>query len=330
MRCTKCGFENPDDAKFCQKCANIFASSNQFNQTNIEAAPQQEPMKNYQNPKKKRSKLVSWLITIGVFIGFIILANTIFPIIFGSISLSKMGPKSRDTRRVSDIQMLQRSLEMYYDDVKKYPDRITFGYSLDHNGVIYMPTIPQNPTPNDGKCPDNFEYQYKSISNNQSYELTYCLGTDYKEEKGYHTVKSSDHTNNKPARVDDAKFNFDDIDSNQYSEQRLIECLVDLEILAPGQELNLSEEEKLRNWQDCLDLQKGKANRDPEDTDGDALKNSDEIIYGTNPNDPDTDKDWIADGDEVVLGTDPKNPDTDGDGYLDGEEFHSDHDPLKP
>jgi len=44
----------------------------------------------------------------------------------------------------------------------------------------------------------------------------------------------------------------------------------------------------------------------------------------------DTDGDGLADWQEVLFGTDKDNPDTDGDGYLDGEEVLSYYDPLKP
>jgi len=321
MQCTKCGFDNPDDAKFCQKCTNVFASSNQFNKPEIKTTPQQEQTEEAQNldhspnipheqPKpKKRSKFVSWLITIGVFIGFIILANIIFPIVFGSISLNKMGSKSRDARRVSEIKMLQQSLELYYDDVKQYPEKITYGGSLDYNGVTYMPTVPQNPTPNDGKCPNDFEYQYKLTSNGQSYELTYCLGTDYKEERGYHTVNPPSHASNNSNQPDDVKFNFDDIDSNQYSEQRLAECFIDLGIISSADQLDvLSEDMKQKNWKDCLSLQK-KTQENELDIDNDGLGYDQEVnIYRTDPNNPDTDGDGYSDGDEVKNGYDPLKP----------------------
>ncbi len=45
--------------------------------------------------------------------------------------------------------------------------------------------------------------------------------------------------------------------------------------------------------------------------------------------DQDTDKDGLEDWQEILFGTDKNNPDTDGDGYLDGEEVLSGHDPLE-
>jgi uncharacterized repeat protein (TIGR01451 family) len=83
------------------------------------------------------------------------------------------------------------------------------------------------------------------------------------------------------------------------------------------------------------------------DSDNDGLTNSQELLAGTDPNNPDTDGDglldgievhtWhtnplkqdsdgdgLADGQEINMGTDPNNPDTDGDGIPDG----ADRDPL--
>jgi hypothetical protein len=67
------------------------------------------------------------------------------------------------------------------------------------------------------------------------------------------------------------------------------------------------------------------------DLDGDGLSNADEVVWGTDLQDPDTDGDGLSDGDEVhVHGTDPHAADSDGDGLADGFEVACGMDPLSP
>ena len=57
------------------------------------------------------------------------------------------------------------------------------------------------------------------------------------------------------------------------------------------------------------------------DTDGDGLKDGDEInIHETNPKNVDTDGDTLSDSDEMILGFNPLLQDTDENGILDGDE----------
>lgn len=67
-----------------------------------------------------------------------------------------------------------------------------------------------------------------------------------------------------------------------------------------------------------------KTNPDNPDTDGDGLKDGEEVdIYKTNPLDKDTDGDSLSDKDEVkIYFTNPLNKDTDGDKLLDNEEVN--------
>lgn len=67
-----------------------------------------------------------------------------------------------------------------------------------------------------------------------------------------------------------------------------------------------------------------------EDTDGDGLTDTQEVDFGTDPENPDSDGDGLLDGDEVQRGSDPTNPDTDGDGLADGDEVQRGTDPTNP
>ena len=69
------------------------------------------------------------------------------------------------------------------------------------------------------------------------------------------------------------------------------------------------------------------------DSDNDGLSDEDEVVYGTNPDNPDTDADGLMDGTEVDMADgsgcpDPLNPDSDGDTLLDGDEVDSGTNPC--
>jgi uncharacterized protein (TIGR02145 family) len=80
--------------------------------------------------------------------------------------------------------------------------------------------------------------------------------------------------------------------------------------------------------------------RDNPDTDGDGIKDGDEVDKGSDPKDPcdpdptadmcDQDKDGLINKDEDDLGTIKTDPDTDDDGINDGDEVKGDSDPNDP
>ncbi|KXK26370.1 MAG: hypothetical protein TR69_WS6001000372 [candidate division WS6 bacterium OLB20] len=58
------------------------------------------------------------------------------------------------------------------------------------------------------------------------------------------------------------------------------------------------------------------------DTDGDGITDSEELVLGTDPDNPDTDGDGLEDGLELEIRTDPLEVDSDGDGLTDGFEYN--------
>lgn len=64
------------------------------------------------------------------------------------------------------------------------------------------------------------------------------------------------------------------------------------------------------------------------DSDGDGVTDEDELLHGTDPNNPDSDNDGLNDGEERNLGTDPLNADSDYDSLTDSEEIELGTNPL--
>jgi len=93
------------------------------------------------------------------------------------VSFSNVRQKGRDTKRIADIKLIQKSLEDYYRDEGLYPAALTPGQSLvgSSSTITYTQIIPQNPTPrNDGACPNN-EYVYETAATGTSYKIEFCL-----------------------------------------------------------------------------------------------------------------------------------------------------------
>jgi type II secretion system protein G len=79
--------------------------------------------------------------------------------------------KGRDAKRKSDLEQIQRSLEMYYEDKRTYPltAELTFGDTMTDpvSGKVYMQKVPNDPV--SGK-----NYQYLS-ADGTDYKLFACL-----------------------------------------------------------------------------------------------------------------------------------------------------------
>lgn len=94
------------------------------------------------------------------------------------VALGNVRAKARDSKRVADLKQIGTALELYYSDNGNYPVVITPGNSLKSpdEALVYMATIPSNPTPrDDGEC-SGLDYVYRFNSSANSYNLSVCLG----------------------------------------------------------------------------------------------------------------------------------------------------------
>ncbi len=113
-----------------------------------------------------------------------------------SIAMSNARERSRDSKRVADMNQMSKTLELYYSDASRYP---TGSGSNSANGAVlgsvqlsaygagnvqfyltptYLGTIPTTPNPADGSCSSaENDYVYYVNSEGTSYTLTFCIGT---------------------------------------------------------------------------------------------------------------------------------------------------------
>ncbi|MGB9848197.1 MAG: type II secretion system protein [Microgenomates group bacterium] len=116
---------------------------------------------------KKSFTLIELLVVIAL-IGF--LSSLILGNFFTSLR------KGRDARRKSDLEQIQRALEMYYEDNRAYPTKapgsgFVFGNEFSLNGKVYMKKVPNDPVSS-----KTYQYDYDSVNN--GYKLYACLEND--------------------------------------------------------------------------------------------------------------------------------------------------------
>ncbi len=109
--------------------------------------------------------------------GFTLIELLIVIIILGALASLITGnfftslKKGRDTKRKGDLEQIQRTLEMYYEDKRTYPltAELAFGSALTDSvsGKVYMQRVPNDPI--SGK-----NYQYLS-ADGTSYKIFACL-----------------------------------------------------------------------------------------------------------------------------------------------------------
>lgn len=109
-------------------------------------------------------------------LGFTLLELMISIVILGILAAMISGnfitslKKGRDAQRKSALEQVQKSVEMYYEDVKSFPASITFGGQLCHpsgcDTKIYMEKVPNDP--NSGM---NYQYCVDDLTTPTKYQL---------------------------------------------------------------------------------------------------------------------------------------------------------------
>ncbi len=140
------------------------------------------------NKNQKGFTLIELLVVIAI-IG--LLASVVL------LALNSARAKSRDAKRISDVQQMVSAFELFYNDASSYPTGT--GYITSPGGAVlgsatmqansitltptYLGQTPTAPLPADGNCtaaasavPGTATNAYTYWSNGVSYTLTFCLG----------------------------------------------------------------------------------------------------------------------------------------------------------
>lgn len=81
--------------------------------------------------------------------------------------------KARDAKRKSDLEQVQRALEMYYNDKNFYPADLAWGEAFvdpDHSQTVYLKQLPRDPIASSQYCfvSDGVLYRlYARLENSQ-------------------------------------------------------------------------------------------------------------------------------------------------------------------
>ncbi len=200
---------------------------------------------------------------------------------------------SRDAKRLSDIAQIQTALELYYNDVGRYPEELEEGGTLAHGYKTYMLVVPANPSP--GGLP----YTYVPKDDGQSYLLSYQLEAGFADVPGGVTVCATpDSIKGDCVSAASTSTRQSQTDSRDTDDDGLSDKL-----------------EKIIYFTDPLNP----------DTDRDGYLDGDEVKNGFNPLGSgrlkDTDKDKLPAYAEEIYETSDSQADTDHDGYNDYEEI---------
>lgn len=113
-------------------------------------------MRNLFNPKRGFT-LIELVIVIGIL-------AVLVAVVISVLNPARYLAKSRDTRRQSDLKMIQAALEAYYSQKNAYPASTDFTFGAKWTG--YLTLVPEDPQKG-----TNPNYCYEVLSGSQGYLL---------------------------------------------------------------------------------------------------------------------------------------------------------------
>ncbi|MEI7452030.1 MAG: FISUMP domain-containing protein [Candidatus Falkowbacteria bacterium] len=126
---------------------------------------------------RKKSKKFFTLIELLIVIAIIAI---IAAVVFVALNPLQRFASARDTMRLSQVTQIKKALELYITDNGIYPSSTQWssGKIVSPNGVAYLATIPNAPTPPDGSCSSSSNaYVYTPGTTTNTYSLSFCLGS---------------------------------------------------------------------------------------------------------------------------------------------------------
>lgn len=104
--------------------------------------------------------------------------------ILAIIYLNRARLQARDAKRLSDITMIRKALDLYYDDQGYYPansalisgQRLAYTNTSTAVSKTYFEQVPVAPAPADGECTNYSNSYYYDSKDGASYSLNFCLG----------------------------------------------------------------------------------------------------------------------------------------------------------
>lgn len=342
MQCPKCGFNNPDGAKFCQKCANVFSANVESNSEQI--LHQQNNLDENQGSKKIKT-IILVIVCVLIISGLGFAGYYYKDKIFKQKTQTQIKPNDNQQEKAEQIEPAQEDEEelifgnyqqliLVENDVQNdFPlmkldkdetkpivnidnlEELNMGININTNNLNLTGGYQSGFKDDTNKIKSKI-LVFKTIDEAQNYilEVKKSIQQEVKKmETEFPGTPSEEFTSmiqDIQIGQDGFKFNFIIMDLIFFRVKNAINILqftgLDQSFLEEDI-LNLVQKQ-FEKYQNYTPIAKNQETDFSIDSDNDGLKDYMEERHRTNKNNPDTDGDGYADGDEVKKCYDPLGP----------------------